>query len=83
MKDPLREIFEHFQDVHSPTAEYWALCRAEEDVLNQARSVMGAAFVDELLRRSADVNWQSEYEWFREGFRLGAALILEAGSFPA
>ena len=78
MKDPLREIFEHFQDVHSPTAEYWALCRAEE-----ARSVMGAAFVDELLRRSADVNWQSEYEWFREGFRLGAALILEAGSFPA
>lgn len=83
MKDPLREIFEHFQDVHSPTAEYWALCRAEEDVLNQARSVMGAAFVDEILRRSADVNWQSEYEWFREGFRLGAALILEAGSFPA
>lgn len=83
MKDPLREIFEHFQDVHSPTAEYWALCRAEEDVLNQARSVMGAAFVDELLRRSADANWQSEYEWFREGFRLGAALILEAGSFPA
>ena len=83
MKDPLREIFEHFQDVHSPTAEYWALCRAEEDVLNQARSVVGAAFVDELLRRSADVNWQSEYEWFREGFRLGAALILEAGSFPA
>lgn len=83
MKDPLREIFEHFQDLYSPTAEYWALCRAEEDVLNQARSVMGAAFVDELLRRSADVSWQSEYEWFREGFRLGAALILEAGSFPA
>ena len=83
MKDPLREIFEHFQDVHSPTAEYWALCRAEEDVLNQARSVMGTAFVDELLRHSADVSWQSEYEWFREGFRMGAALILEAGSFPA
>lgn len=83
MKDPLREIFEHFQDFHSPTAEYWALCRAEEDVLNQARSVMGTAFVDELLRRSADVSWQSEYEWFREGFRLGVALMLEAGSFPA
>ena len=83
MKDPLREIFEHFQDFHSPTMEYRRLCRIEEGVLDQARSVMGTAFVDELLRRSADVSWQSEYEWFRDGFRLWAALMLEAGSFPA
>ena len=83
MQDPLREIYEHFQDLYSPTAEYWRLCRIEDGVLDQARSVMGAAFVDELLRRAADVSWQSEYEWFREGFRLGVALMLEAGSLPA
>lgn len=67
MKDPLREIFEHFQDLYTPTMEYRRLCRIEEGVLDQARSVMGTTFVDELLRRSADVSWQSEYEWFREG----------------
>ena len=83
MQDPLREIFEHFQDIHSPTEKYWALSRVTEDILDQIRPVMGRELVDDLLHSCANVNFESEYEWFLEGLRLGVALMLEARSFPA
>ena len=33
--------------------------------------------IDQIMSSQSDLSYHTNYEWFREGFRLGASLILE------
>jgi len=82
MKSQLREIYELLRcGLGTPSAEYSALERKTLALWDEVSPVLGKEAVDELLSSYSDLAWQSDYEWFREGFRLGVALMLE--SFPA
>lgn len=83
MRDTLKELYEYARLTCPLSEEYKALEEENGALWDKVRPLLGLKTVDELMNSYAGLSWQSEYEWFREGFRLGAALILEAGSFPA
>ena len=39
--------------------------------------LIGQKMIDQIMSSQSDLSYHTNYEWFREGFRLGAALMLE------
>ena len=78
MTDILKELFESslYRD-YTPSEELKALRRQEIDQWNQIKSVLGLETVDKLSDTQSAIAHEIELEWFREGFRLGASLMLE------
>ena len=73
MQDPLREIFEIYEGKigsHPMTKE-------ERAIWDRARAVLGEDTTDEMFYVQCRSIMEAQYDYFREGFRLGAQLMLE------
>lgn len=78
MTDILKELYEERFSTHwRTTPEYRALARKEGELWEQVKPLLGQKMIDQLMDSQSNVSYQTNYEWFREGFRLGAGLILE------
>lgn len=78
MTDILKELYkEKFYINWRATPEYQALERKEGELWDQVKPLLGQEMIDQLMDSQSAVAYQSNYEWFREGFRLGAGLLLE------
>ena len=78
MTDILKELYEErFYNNWQITPEYQELNDKETALWEQVKPLIGQKIIDQLTSSQSDVTYQSNYEWFREGFRLGAGLILE------
>lgn len=78
MTDILKELYEERFYTHwQTTPEYRKLADKEAALWEQAKPLLGQKLIDQLSNSQSDVSYQTNYEWFREGFRLGASLVLE------
>lgn len=83
MRDTLKELYEYARLTRALSEEYKALEEQNGALWDKVRPLLGMQTVDELMDSYADLSWQMNYEWFREGFRMGVALMLETGSLSA
>ena len=74
MKGPLKAIFE---GIYEPQIVPHAMTKEERAVWEKAIALLGDSMVDEMLSAECRSLAETEYEYFREGFRLGARLVLE------
>ena len=74
MQEILKEIFEGDYEpkegCHPMTAE-------EREVWDNAQKLLGGEMIDKMVYAQARSLAESQYAYFREGFRLGALLMLE------
>lgn len=78
MTSILKELYEErFYANWQVTPEYQALADKEGELWEQVKPLIGRKMIDRLLDIQSDLAYQGNYEWFREGFRLGASLMLE------
>ena len=76
MSDILTELYlNYFEGTHRPSAEYREACK-KECAFWETLSLSEEA-LNELRCRQVDMVTESNIGWFREGFRLGASLMLE------
>jgi len=60
-----------------PSEKYFALSREESKVWEKIRPLIGRELSDELNAALTQSAQQANLDWFRQGFRLGASLMLE------
>ena len=78
MTDELKKIYEErFYTDWQVTPEYRALAEKEDELWEQVKPLIGQKVIDQLMDSRSNVSYQTNYEWFRKGFRLGASLMLE------
>ena len=78
MTDIIKQIYEDRFYANRPlTEEYQTLADKECILWEEARPLLGRELADKIQDNQSDINYQTNYEWFREGFRLGASLRLE------
>lgn len=78
MTDQLKEIFEtKFDTIRPISPEYSELWDKEIKFMDTLRPILGTETVDKIDDLYVDIAYQTNYEWFCEGFRLGASLMLE------
>ena len=58
-------------------AEKTPLSEKDNELWEKVKPILGLSVVDELMNSRADLSYESNFAWFQEGFRLGAALMLE------
>lgn len=76
MTEVLREIFELKYDAnYTIPCEKNELCDENEKIWDIIESYVGRDTVRTLQDQIWDLNHQITYEWFCEGFRLGAAMM--------
>lgn len=78
MTDIIKEIYEErfFGERHL-SEEYRALEDKDSALWQKVRPLLGRELIDQMQNSQSDINYQTNYEWFREGFRLGAGLMRE------
>ena len=78
MNDMLKQIYkDKFFSSRPLTEEYQTLADKDCTLWEKARPLLGQELIDQIQDNQSDINYQTNYEWFREGFRLGASLMLE------
>lgn len=77
MNDIIGQIYLRRLEEHTPSAEYSALCRRLDELWTAAGQVLGEEQISQLQNSENDVYFRSNYEWFREGWRMGMLLSLE------
>ena len=78
MTDILKQIYEDKFFARRPlTEEYQSLSEKDGILWEKARPLLGRELTDKIQNNQSDINYQTNFEWFREGFRLGASLMLE------
>ncbi|MDE6932836.1 MAG: hypothetical protein K2P37_09150 [Oscillospiraceae bacterium] len=78
MTSALKKIYEEkFYANWQITPEYRALSEKEQELWEQVKPLIGQKMIDRLMDSQSDISYQTNYEWFREGFLLGASLMLE------
>lgn len=60
-----------------PVSELDELNQKEDELFAQIQATLGLKILDELNYTQAKLSHQQELACFREGFRLGASLMLE------
>ena len=73
MQDPLREIFE----IYEGRIGGHPMTREERAVWAKAQAVLGENMIDRMVYAQSRSLAEAEYDCFREGFLLGARLMLE------
>ena len=74
----LNDIYNCCYEVNRPpTADYRALCRELYEMWAQIEAAVGYELVDKLQSKEADLLELREERAFRDGFRLGAGLMVE------
>lgn len=78
MTNTLRELYEE-KVVCSYTfsEEHRRLRKQETELWDKVTPLLGREAVDKLLQNQGDIQELTNFEWFREGFLLGASLMLE------
>lgn len=78
MTDIIKVLYAAHCAADRPLSEECLKLIQEDDKLwEKVKPLIGREAIDELLYSSSDIAYQTNYEWFREGFRLGAGLMLE------
>lgn len=78
MTDILKELFEStFYDEDEPTEKLKALNEKESALWAEVLPILGLDTVDEITNVQAAIAHEIDLDWFRQGFRLGASLMLE------
>ena len=78
MTNILKSLYEErFYANWQATPEYQELADKEGELWEQVKPLIGQKMIDQIMRSQSDLSYHTNYEWFREGFRLGASLILE------
>lgn len=78
MTDVLKKLYEEsFYINWRTTPEYRALAKKENELWEQVKPLIGPETIDQLMNSQSRVSYQTNYEWFCRGFRLGAGLMLE------
>lgn len=78
MTDILKELFDSPLYIDRAPSEELLALRAEESKLwDKIQPLIGLEIMDELNDVQAGIDNEKNLTWFREGFRLGAGLILE------
>ena len=78
MPDILKELYEEkFYTDWRITPEYQALAQQASMLWEKVEPLLGREVMEQLTRSEDDLSYQTNYEWFRKGFRLGASLMLE------
>ena len=78
MTGELKKIYEEkFYTEWQATPEYQALAEKEDELWEQVKPLIGQKVIDQLMDSRSNVSYQTNYEWFRKGFLLGASLMLE------
>ena len=78
MTDILRELYDSDQSFSGePTEKLRELGRQECELWEAVKPLIGLEMIDK-INNAQSATWSEEnFIWFRKGFRLGAALILE------
>ena len=74
MQEPLKAIFE---GIYEPKIVPHPMTDEESVAWEKAITLLGEKAVDEMVSAQCRSQVETEYEYFREGFRLGARLVLE------
>ena len=74
MQDPLRTIF---NGVYEPKSNYHPMTKEESAAWEKAIALLGEEAVDEMVGAQCRSLTETQYDYFREDFRLGALLMLE------
>ena len=74
MQDLLREIFDVIYIEKVPSQP---MTQAEYKVWDKAQEILGGDLLDEMIHSQSRSLTEAQYVLFREGFRLGARLMLE------
>lgn len=78
MTDILEELyFQYFDEAHKPSPAYKAACKEEIALWNKLLPDISRAELEQIQAKHAEIFTIANIEWFREGFRLGVALMLE------
>lgn len=73
----LEKIYFRRLEEYTPSAEYRVLCKRLDELWTAAGQVLGEEQISQLQNSENDVYFRSNYEWFREGWRMGMLLSLE------
>ena len=78
MTDIIKELFSSalYMDL-APSKELQALRKEEEAIWEKIQPLLGMDVIDELHNIQVNIANEQNLIWFREGFRLGAGLMLE------
>ena len=71
-RDILRELF----DIYEPKVGSHPMTKEERVVWDKAQVLLGESMLDEMLHTQCRSIVEAHYDYFREGFRLGAQLML-------
>lgn len=74
MQDLLRDVF---NGIYEPQIVPHPMTKEESAAWEKAITLLGEKAVDEMVSAQCRSLAETEYEYFRQGFRLGAQLILE------
>ena len=74
MQDPLREIFEGEYELQTGRRP---MTSEEIAIWDKAQAVLGGEMIDKMLYAQSRSLSETQYDYFRAGFRLGAQLMLE------
>ena len=74
MQDPLRNIFD---GIYEPQIVPHPMTDEESASWEKAITLLGEKAVDEMVSAQCRSLVETQYDYFREGFRLGARLMLE------
>ncbi len=74
MQDPLKSIF---NGIYEPKTNHHPMTKEESAAWEKAIALLGEQAVDEMVAAQCRSLAETDYDYFREGFRLGARLVLE------
>ncbi|MBD5160763.1 MAG: hypothetical protein HDT14_01820 [Oscillibacter sp.] len=74
MQDLLKNIFD---GIYEPQIVPHPMTKEESAAWERAIAILGEKMVDEMVSAQCHSLAETEYEYFRQGFRLGAQLMLE------
>ena len=80
MTNTLRELYDTLRAMGVEAdvdVENTPLSQKDSELWEKVKPILGLGVVDELMNSRADISYESDYAWFREGFLLGAGLMLE------
>ena len=73
----LEKIYLRRLEEYTPSAEDRVLCKRLDALWTAAGQVLEEEQISQLQNSENDVYFRSNYEWFREGWRMGMLLSLE------
>lgn len=77
MDSILEKIYFRRLEEYTPSAEHRVLCKRLDELWTAAGQVLEEEQISQLQNSENDVYFRSNYEWFREGWRMGMLLSLE------